>query len=222
MKDTALPDEHLAGDLLSDQVYGRIRQSILDGEIAPGQRLVESEIARRYGISQAPVREAIKKLEHEGLVTYRKRRGNYVTVISAEETRQARQVRTVIEELAARELAGKLRPDDEQALMTAIDEMRHGAREKDPVRVRRADLAFHRRVCEATGNPFIARVWTVLEPSLYTLNAIADPFGAGDLRRMSAWHERLLDALRDHDHDQAARLFSSHASAHGTPLADNG
>lgn len=129
-----------------------------------------------------------------------------------------RQVRTVIEELAARELAGKLRPDDEQTLMAAIDEMRAGARERNPVRVRRADLAFHRKVCESTANPFIARVWTVLEPSLYTLNAIADPFGVGDLRRMSAWHERLLDALRDRDPGRAARLFASHASAHGTPL----
>jgi DNA-binding GntR family transcriptional regulator len=220
MADAAAPEEQLTGDLLSDQIYGRIRQSIIDAELPPGQRLVESEIARRYGISQAPVRDAIKKLEHEGLVTYRKRRGNYVTVISADETRQARQVRTVIEELAARELAGRLGPDDEQALMAAIDEMRDGAREQDPVRVRRADLAFHRRICEATGNPFIARVWGVLEPSLYTLNAIADPFGVGDLRRMSAWHERLLDALRDRDSDQAARLFASHASAHGTPLAD--
>ncbi|MGH3170581.1 MAG: GntR family transcriptional regulator [Trebonia sp.] len=220
MTDAAAPEQQLAGDLLSDQVYGRIRQSIIDGELAPGERLVESEIARRYGISQAPVREAIKKLGHEGLVTYRKRRGNYVTVISADEARQARMVRAVIEELAARELAGNLRHEDEQALMTAIDEMRDGARDQDTVRVRRADLAFHRRVCEATGNPFIARVWGVLEPSLYTLNAIADPFGFGDLRRMSAWHERLLDALRDQDSDQAARLFASHASAHGTPLGD--
>jgi DNA-binding GntR family transcriptional regulator len=188
MADAAAPEGQLTGDLLSDQVYGRIRQSIIDGELPPGQRLVESEIARRYGISQAPVRDAIKKLEHEGLVTYRKRRGNYVTVISADEARQARQVRTVIEELAARELAGRLGPDDEQALMAAIDEMRDGAREQNPVRVRQADLAFHRRICEATGNPFIARVWGVLEPSLYMLNAIADPFGVGDLRRMSAWH----------------------------------
>lgn len=219
MTDAAAPEEQLAGDLLSDQVYGRIRQSIIDGELAPGQRLVESEIARRYGISQAPVRDAVKKLEHEGLVTYRRRRGNYVTVISADETRQAREVRTVIEELAARELAGRLGPDDEHALMASIDEMRDGARDGDAVRVRRADLAFHRRICEATGNPFIARVWTVLEPSLYTLNAIADPFGVGDLRRMSAWHERLLDALRDRDADQAAALFASHAGAHGTPLA---
>lgn len=220
MAGTAAPDDwQLASDLLSDQVYGRIRQSIIDGDLPPGERLVESEIARSYRISQAPVRDAIKKLEHEGLVTYRKRRGNYVTVISADETRQARQVRTVIEELAARELAGKLRLDDERALMAAIDEMRDGARAADPVRVRRADLAFHHRVCEATGNPFISRVWAVLEPSMYTLNAIADPFGVGDLRRMSAWHERLLDALRDSDPDRAARLFASHASAHGTPEA---
>lgn len=219
MADTA-PDEQLAGELLSDQVYGRIRQSIIDGELAPGERLVESEIARRHGISQAPVRDAIKKLEHEGLVTYRRRRGNYVTVISADEARQARQVRAVIEELAARELAGHLRPADEQALLAAIDEMREAARAGDPLRVRRADLAFHRRICEATGNPFIARVWGVLEPSLYTLNAIADPFGYGDLRRMSAWHERLLDALRALGPDEAAALFASHASAHGTPLAE--
>ena len=77
MAETSAPDdEQLGGDLLSDQVYGRIRRSIIDGELPPGERLVESEIARRYRISQAPVRDAIKKLEHEGLVAYGRRRGN--------------------------------------------------------------------------------------------------------------------------------------------------
>lgn len=221
MTDVARSDAPLDGGLLSDQIYARLRQSIIAGELEPGQRLVESEIARRHGISQAPVRDAIKKLVHEGLVTYRQRRGNYVTRISAEEAAQAREVRAVIEQLAARELAGKLTPDDERALLAEIDEMRVGARIGDPGRVRKADQAFHHHVCLATRNPFIAKVWSVLEPSLSTLNAIADPFGLDDLRRMSAWHERLLEALRDDDPDQAAALFFSHAAAHGTPLGDH-
>jgi DNA-binding GntR family transcriptional regulator len=207
----AVSDQPLVGDLLSEQVYRRLRQSIIDEELAPGTRLVESEIARNYQISQAPVRDAIKKLAHEGLVTYFKRRGNYVTETSAEEADQARQVRVVIEELAARELAGNLKQEDELALMAAIDEMRRGAQLDDAVRVRSADLAFHRKVCQASGNPFIAKVWAVLEPGLYT----PGPFGVGDLRRMSAWHERLLDTLRDGDPDQAAALFASHVGAHG-------
>ncbi|MGO4429640.1 GntR family transcriptional regulator, partial [Streptomyces sp. MCAF7] len=75
---TAL-DAPLPRQLLSDHVYARLRDWIVSGELVPGQRVVESEIARRMGTSQAPAREAIKRLAHEGLVNSLPRQGTYVT-----------------------------------------------------------------------------------------------------------------------------------------------
>src|SRR5438874_317808 len=78
-------------ELLSDRVYEAIRGWILSGELAPGMRVVESEIARVLGTSQTPAREAVRRLAHEGLVTYRPRLGNFVTEISQVEAREARE-----------------------------------------------------------------------------------------------------------------------------------
>ena len=101
MFDEALPA--LPRVLLSDQAYDLMRRSILDGTLSPGARIVESEIARRLGVSQAPVREAVKRLAHEGLVTVLPRRGSYVAQISVDEVDDAREVRAMLEEAAARD-----------------------------------------------------------------------------------------------------------------------
>ncbi|MDR1711765.1 MAG: GntR family transcriptional regulator [Propionibacteriaceae bacterium] len=109
--------------LLSDQVYDLILASILDGTRAPGSRVVESEIARTLGVSQAPVREAVKKLAHAGLLTSIARNGSYVTEISREEVTFSREIRAAIESAAARvvteraagRLGGSARPGRQHA-----------------------------------------------------------------------------------------------------------
>src|SRR5690606_40747212 len=88
--------ESISRGLLSDQVYDLILASILDGSRAPGSRVVESEIARQLGISQAPVREAVKRLVHAGLVVSVARHGSYVTEISPREFAIARQMRATL------------------------------------------------------------------------------------------------------------------------------
>ena len=99
-------------ELLSDRVYDAIRGWILSGELAPGMRVVESEIARVLGTSQTPAREAVRRLAHEGLVTYRPRLGNFVTEISQVEAREAREVRVLLESAAARRATGHVPPGE--------------------------------------------------------------------------------------------------------------
>src|SRR5688572_17616978 len=95
----------VSGGLLSDRVYRLLRSAILSGDMVPDQRIVESDIARRLGISQAPVREAVKRLVHESLVTHIPRLGSKVAHISVEQAEQARELRGNIEEFAARAAA---------------------------------------------------------------------------------------------------------------------
>lgn len=89
-------------ELLSDRVYDLIRASILDGSREPGSRVVESEIARSFNISQAPVRDAVRRLVHAGLVTSEPRRGSYVTELSEEDFSMARRLRAALEGIGAR------------------------------------------------------------------------------------------------------------------------
>src|SRR5690242_2606867 len=88
----AMVAEPALGGRLSDQVYDLVRAAIAAGELEPGARLVELELARRYGVSQAPVRDALRRLAADGLVLQFPRRGSYVADISEEDARQAYRV----------------------------------------------------------------------------------------------------------------------------------
>ncbi|HEU4424632.1 MAG TPA: GntR family transcriptional regulator [Pilimelia sp.] len=208
----AMAERSLHKELLSDQVYEVIRRSIVSGEAQPGDRIKEGDIARELGVSQAPVREALKRLVHEGLVTYLPRRGNFVTEISAEAASDAREVRVVIEALAGRRLAaGAVRPEVIASLRDIVAQMRAAAVPADVPRFRDLDLAFHRRVCAAGGNSFVERVWQMMEPSLRTLRVVSDPLFSGSWAEMAELHADLVDVLEARDPDRAARLFAAHA-----------
>ncbi|MEV6149940.1 FCD domain-containing protein [Nonomuraea sp. NPDC052129] len=198
-------------ELLSDRVYELLRGWIVAGELVAGQRLVESEIARRVGTSQAPAREAIKRLAHEGLVISYPNRGSYVAEISDEQAREVRDIRVLLEEYAAREAATRVRPETLRQLTADVQAMRRAAGDGDIGAFRDADLAFHRRVCAACGNSFLLRLWRTIESNLWSLHVVGNPLYGGDWGAMAGHHDDLVAALASGDPDEAARLFAAHA-----------
>ncbi|WP_328459545.1 GntR family transcriptional regulator [Streptomyces sp. NBC_00448] len=205
--------------LISDQVYGLLRQSIVDGELGPNDRVVESEIARRLGVSQAPVREAVKQLAREGLLMHVPRRGHFVVEISSQDAEYARQVREPLERLAAQLATERITEEQLQALDELVEQMHGAVKTNDVGRFRDADIEFHTLISQSAGNPFLARMWEVIEPSLRALRAIADPLFEGDWHAMADEHGRLVGLLRAGDGDQAADAFADHAAGRG-PVPD--
>lgn len=197
--------------LLSDRVYETIRGWILSGELAPGTRVVESEIARVLGTSQSPAREAVRRLAHEGLVTHRPRLGNFVTVISQVEAREAREVRVLLETASARRAAGHLTPEELAALRSEVGRMRAAAGRRDIGAFREADMRFHGRVCASSGNSMLLRMWRIWEATWWNLQVVSNAMYAGDWHEMALRHEDLVVALERGDPHEAARLFSAHA-----------
>ncbi|GAA4213171.1 GntR family transcriptional regulator [Actinocatenispora rupis] len=211
--------DRLRNTLISDRVYELLRQAIVDGELAPNERVVESEIARRLGVSQAPVREAVKQLAREGLLMHVPRRGNFVVEISSKDAEHARQVREPLERLAAGLAAGQLTDEHLAELGELVDRMHRAVAVNDLGKFRDADIAFHTLVCRIAGNPFLYRMWEVLEPSLRALHAIADPLFEGDWHAMADEHGRLVSLLRDGDGEKAAEAFAAHAAGR-SPVPD--
>ncbi|MGY0488443.1 GntR family transcriptional regulator [Streptomyces sp. WG-D5] len=205
--------------LISDQVYELLRQAVVEGDLAPGDRVVESEIARRLGVSQAPVREAVKRLAREGLFTHVPRRGHFVVEISTEDAEYARQVREPLERLAAELAAERITDEQLGELDALVERMRDAVAANDVSRFRDADIEFHTLVSQYAGNPFLARMWEVIEPSLRTLRAISDPLFAGDWCAMADEHGRLVGLLRSREADKAAAAFADHAAGRG-PVPD--
>lgn len=207
-----MPHPSISTGLLSDQVYELILASILDGSRAPGTRVVESEIARQLGISQAPVREAVKRLVHAGLVESVPRHGSYVTEISPAEFAVARRMRATIEAEAARLAAEAAELGSVNALRDIVSRMQTAMDDGDWAAFRSLDLEFHRTVIAETGRAVLSRLWDTLEPMLVSQRAIGDPAYLGDRTRVVTWHADLIDALQSGDPEAAASAFFEHAS----------
>lgn len=198
--------------LLSDRVYDLIRASILDGSRAPGSRVVESEIARSFSISQAPVRDAVRRLVHAGLVTSEPRRGSYVTELSEEDFAMARQLRAALEGIGARAAVEHLTERDLTELREIVALMGEAVAAGGFAEFRSLDMRFHHRVMVIADGAVLGRVWDTLEPLLISQHAISDPAYAGERSKLVRWHSDLIEALESRDPEVASAAFAAHAS----------
>lgn len=198
--------------LLSDHVYTLLRDWIVSGELVPGQRLVESEIARRVGTSQTPPREAIKRLAYEGLVVSQPHRGTRVARISERQAQDVRDIRVMFEEYVARRIAGRLDAEHTRLLADDVAQLRRAVNKGDIAAFRSADMSFHRHVCEAARNDALIRLWRMIESSLWDLHVLGDPRYVGGWGALAEHHAELLDVLRSGDPDVAGPMFAAHAA----------
>jgi DNA-binding GntR family transcriptional regulator len=217
----SMPEQALPRVLLSDQAYELVRRWILDGTLEPGDRIVESEIARRLGVSQAPVREAVKRLAHEGLITSLPRRGSYVSQISTEDADDAREVRAMLEEAAAREAVTHFDPPARQRLEGFVEDMRRAADAEDLAAFRAADMGFHRTVVDLSGNVYLPKLWDVMESRLLSLRVVGDPGFTGSWAEMAESHQDLIELLASGNRGRAAAAFHDHAAGRELPGRPN-
>jgi DNA-binding GntR family transcriptional regulator len=214
----------ISRSVLSDQVKDRLLQGILDGRYPPGARIVETQVARELGTSQAPVREALRDLEALGVVETTAFRGARVRRPSAAELLEAFVIRAELESLAARLAIPRLTEDDVKQLAEYVRMMQRAALAGDTYAEATADAAFHGRVVALAGNETLGRVWRTLEPFSRTYITIVAP-GADGLA-IADEHVPVLDALKRRDADLAVavlhRHFANAAAMLGSHWADDG
>jgi DNA-binding GntR family transcriptional regulator len=196
--------------VLADQIKERLLQGILDGRYPPDSRLVELQIARELGTSQAPVREALRGLEALGVVEISPFRGARVRRPSTTEILEAYVVRSELEALGVRLAIPRMTDRDLADLGRYVDEMRAAAAVDDPHRVAMADASFHSRVIEIAGNGALERVWRTLEPFSRTLITLVMP--GADPEWTAGLHEPILAALQARDAQLAAGAIRRHFS----------
>ena len=190
-------DGGLLRRVLADQIKERLLQAILEGRYPPDSRLVELQISRELGTSQAPVREALRGLEALGLVEITPFRGARVRRPSTTEILEAYAVRTELESLAVRLAMPRLTAGVLDELATYVAAMQAAARASDPHSVAMADAIFHSRIVQASGNGALDRVWRTLEPFSRTLITLVMP--GADPKWTAELHEPILAALGEGD-----------------------
>jgi DNA-binding GntR family transcriptional regulator len=193
---------------LAEQIKDRLLQAILEGRIKPDSRLIELQISRQFGTSQAPVREALRGLEALGVVEISPFRGARVRRPSTAEILEAYAVRSELESLGARLAVKSITPADLDELAGYIDQMKAAAVGRDGHAVAVADASFHSRIIEIGGNTTLGRVWRTLEPFSRTLITLVMP--GSDPMWTASLHEPILAALRAGDGELAAEALRQH------------
>ena len=198
--------------VLREQVKDVLLQRIVRGELKPGERLVETRIASELGTSQAPVREALRDLELLRMVESEPFRGARVRAFGDDELVEVYPVRAALEELAGK-LATKRLAGDVAVLEREVDAMRAAARADDLSALVQHDIAFHREMVEAAGNPVLEQCWKSLGVegritiSLY--GTYVEPLDAAEK------HVPILDAIRADKPGAAGREARKHVEEFG-------
>ena len=196
-------------EVLSTQVKERILTWIVQGDLPPGSRLVETRLAQQLGTSQAPIREALRDLATLGFIETKPYKGSWVRKPSKRELIEAVEVRAELEALAARLAAVRRTDDCVLELEELLAAMAAAADEGDPYEQAQKNARFHARIIEAADNETLQRHWSMLEP--FGRTYVTASLAGIDLHYLGDRHQGILDAIRDRDPELAAQLAKVHA-----------
>lgn len=196
----------------SDRAYQAIRRDIAAGRYQPGQRLVETDIAERAGVSRTPVREALRWLEREGVVRIEKRRGATMQQLSAEQIADLYALRARLEAFACQLAASRAEDADRAELVRLAEAFEVATREDDSedfVAVRAANAALHRRIAETAKNAFLGMALESTIENPLVLRAF-QRFSRDELARSALFHRLIIESICAGDGDRAGRLMAEH------------
>ncbi|GBD16537.1 putative D-xylose utilization operon transcriptional repressor [bacterium HR26] len=203
----------IARRVLRDEIKEYLIEAILQGVFKPGDRIVETRIAQELGVSQTPVREALRDLEMLGFVVSSPFRGAQVREFTDEELVEIYPIRAAIEGVAARAAAQRITAQQILQLEEQIDRMREASAAGDEATAIEADVAFHRIIVEASGNRLLQQFWTSL--SLATTTYLTFTAVKRALGGLAERHEPVLEALRARDPELAEQVMRRHIEEPG-------
>ena len=192
-------------------VLATLRSDLASGYLRPGDQIVQERLADRYGVSRAPLREALRVLESEGLVTHEPHRGYFVTSLSVADLDEVYRLRALLEAEAISHAVPRLSPADIdriEALAHAIDD---ASARSDLDAVTSSNRRFHFSIFEASRMPRLIRLLGQLWDATDAYRAVyfSDP---ANLVRITAEHRQIIAALRAHDAEAVVAAHARHRS----------
>ena len=193
---------------MREEIKAHLTDMIMRGEYKPNERLVETQIARELGVSQAPVREAFRDLELMGLLVTKPYKGAYVREFTVEDVKQCYDVRAELEGLAIRSAIEFITDSDIERLEELYREMVEAAKEGNLQREISSDIEFHRTIVEMSRNNILQKIWDEISIANWTY------FGGyrnkSDRLNLVKRHEPILEALRQRDAQRSSELMRKH------------
>lgn len=194
---------------LRDVVFNTLRQSILTGELRPGERLMEIHLADKLGVSRTPIREAIRMLELEGLVTMIPRRGAEVAQITEKNLREVLEVRGALDALAVELACERITQEELEQLKKACDHFEEETKKGSANQVAQADVALHDIILKASRNEKLVQMIGNFSQQMYRyrLEYVKDE---AHYEMLILEHQRIYEAIRDRDKERGAEAIRTH------------
>lgn len=194
---------------LRDVVFNTLRKAILRGDLSPNERLMEMQLANRLGVSRTPVREAIRKLELEGLVVMLPRRGAKVAQITVKSIKDVLEIRRVLEVLAVTKACKNITDEEIGRLKTSFKDFKEIVGSDDLTKVAECDVEFHEIIYNATNNPKLIGILHNLREQMYRYRVeyIKDKTSHQMLVKE---HEEMLNAIINRDAKMAGKIAVKH------------
>lgn len=200
------PDEYLP---LRDVVFKTLRQAILKGELKPGERLMEIHLANQLGVSRTPIREAIRMLELEGLVTMIPRRGAEVAHITLKSLQDVLEVRRALDALAVELACERITEGELMKLREACNHFAEVTKTQDAAKIAQADVELHDIIVQAANNIRLKQLVSNLSEQMYRyrFEYIKD---ATKHEQLIKEHEIIYNAIAAMDKETAAKAVKTH------------
>jgi len=204
-------------DSTADRVVEAIRNSIIRGELRPGDKVPEQELASQLGISRTPVREAIRMLEQQGLLRVESKKGTYVAAVDKTDEQNALSVRATLEELAINEAIERLSSPEWKMLCDSLEkiikDMETSMKSKDSIKIIELDIEFHTLIVSASRNPYLVRTWHLVgfpyliwKPEMNNYKAHPENISKDPAEK----HMELLRAIKSKNLERIKKAIASH------------
>ncbi len=194
---------------ISDEVFAVLRHAIVDGALSAGTRLVESQIANEMGISRAPVREALRRLQQEGLIVNQPRRGKFVTEITMPDIEHLYIVRAALEEAAIRAIIAQDPDGVIEELEQIVAALAEAAEREDLAQVVDFEFGFHEAICERSGNRYLAGAFHSISAQI-RMGLFIDNSRYANLAQIAEDHEPLIEVIRRRDASAIREVVHKH------------
>lgn len=194
---------------LRDVVFNTLRQAILRGELKPGERLMEIQLANKLGVSRTPIREAIRKLELEGLVLMIPRKGAEVADITEKSLRDVLEVRRALEELSVQLACEKITQEEIEELEKAAEEFKKILKSDDITEIAEADVRFHDVIYMATDNQKLIQLLNNLREQMYRYRVeyLKNPKVH---QKLIKEHEEIIEHIKKREKEAATEIVCKH------------
>lgn len=194
---------------LRDVVFKTLREAILRGDLKPGERLMELQLASKLGVSRTPIREAIRMLEQEGLAVTIPRKGAEVAKMTLKDMEDVLEVREALDELAVQIACEKITDEQLEKLRRVKEEFELCTKGKDVKKIAEADVNFHDVIYEAADNPKLVSILNNLREQVYRYRVeyVKNPENYPILIRE---HEKIWEGLMARDKERATHAMHEH------------